>query len=99
MPMTPAATDRDRPIRRSRSMRLHTRPTAGPTPFEADDAEEEGEAEEAQGQGRVRAQSGQSRMRRSRRQCGHTPPQGRAGCFRQRQSQGFFSRLGKNTGR
>jgi hypothetical protein len=86
MPMTPAATDRDRPIRRSRSMRLHTRPTAGPTPFEADDAEEDGEAEEAQGQGRVRAQSGQSRMRRSRRQCGHTPPQGRAGCFRQRQS-------------
>ncbi|CAM0944811.1 unnamed protein product [Alopecurus aequalis] len=77
-----AATDRDRAIRCSRSMRLWTRPTASP---DAED-EEEGEAH-VQGQGRTRAQLGQRRSSRSRRQYGHTPPPDlAAGCFLHRHS-------------
>jgi len=80
----PAATDRERAIRCSRSMRLCTRPTALP---DAED-EEDGEAHDAaQGQGRTCAQLGHSRRSRSRRQYGHTPPPDlAAGCFRHRHS-------------
>ncbi|KAG8082932.1 hypothetical protein GUJ93_ZPchr0014g46595 [Zizania palustris] len=78
----PVETDRERSIRRSRSMRLYTLATALPDAEE----EDEGEYDDAQGQGCVRAHSGQSRRRRSRRQYGHTPPQDKAGCFRQRRS-------------
>lgn len=62
-----AATDRDRAIRCSRSMRVWTRPTASPDA----DEEEDGDAH-VQGQGRTCAQLGQRRRSLSRRQCGHT---------------------------
>lgn len=74
----PVATDLERAIRCSRSMRLWTRPTASP---EAEVEDDDGDA--AQAQGRTCAQLGQSRRRRSRRQYGHTPPPDlAAGCFR-----------------
>uniref|UniRef100_A0A0D9YWR0 Uncharacterized protein n=1 Tax=Oryza glumipatula TaxID=40148 RepID=A0A0D9YWR0_9ORYZ len=77
-----AATDRDRAIRCSRSMRVWTRPTASPDA----DEEEDGDAH-VQGQGRTCAQLGQRRRSLSRRQCGHTPPPDLAtGCFRHRHS-------------
>jgi hypothetical protein len=72
------ATERERATRRSRLTRLCPRPNAL-----TEEEEAEGDAQE---QGRGHAQSGQSRRRRSRRQCGHTPPHGRDGCLRQRQS-------------
>jgi len=72
----PVATDLERAIRCSRSMRLWTRPTASP------EAEEEDDGDAAQAHGRTCAQLGQSRRRRSRRQYGHTPPPDlAAGCF------------------
>jgi hypothetical protein len=77
-----AATERDRSTRRSRSMRLWTRPSA----LAPEDEDEGDDDAQEQAQGRGQAQSGHRRRSRSRRQCGHTPPPAEGGCLRQRHS-------------